>query len=52
LDKQPKAQRAAAVLAKQLQLFPGTTIVAELESDDPGSATDKEVAELRKFLEQ
>ena len=52
LDREPKAQRAATVLAKQLRLFPGTTIVVELESDDPGSATDKEVAELRKFLEQ
>jgi len=51
LDRGTKAQQAASSLARQLQAFPGETIVAELESDDPGSATNEEVAELRKFLE-
>lgn len=50
-DRERVAQQAAQKLVKQLQSFPGETIIVELESDDPGSATDEEVAELRKFLD-
>lgn len=50
-DREWRAQQAAKQLAKQLQCFPGETLVVELESTDPGSATDEEVSELRKFLE-
>ena len=50
-DHEWRAQQAARRLAEQLRLFPGETLVVELKSPDPGSTTDEEVIELRKFLE-
>ena len=52
LDSEPDAQRRAWDLCKQLECFPGVTFNCVLEeSSDPGSATEKEVKKLRKFLE-
>lgn len=42
------AQGKAKKLANQLSAFPGATEVVELEADDPGSASWKEIKLLRK----
>jgi len=34
-----------------LRCFPGETIRAEVDADDPGSASEREVVRLRRFLE-
>jgi len=47
-DSEPTAQARARDLASQLSCFPGTTEVIELDADDPGSASRKEIRLLRK----
>lgn len=50
-DCEPQAQRQARKLADELSLFPGCTHVVELEAEDPGSASEREIRQLRrKFL--
>jgi len=50
-DAETTAQKRAHRLARELQGFPGTTTVVELESGkDAGSADPQEVEELQKFL--
>ena len=51
-DSEPVAQRAAKKLAKNLLCFPGRTELVQLDSPDPGSATEEEVRKLRKMLEE
>lgn len=48
-DSERKAQVKANELAEMLSVFPGTTHVVQLDADDPGSASKKEVRLLRKF---
>lgn len=50
-DGEPEARRSARRLVEQLSPFPGDTLSVELDSADPGEATDDEVARLRKFLD-
>lgn len=47
-DKETEAQKRADELAKALACFPGITKRVELDADDPGSASPKEIALLRK----
>lgn len=47
-DRSPSAQRRANDLAAELAPFPGETHVVELDADDPGSASPKEIKMLRK----
>ena len=47
-DSTREAQERAYELASQLSLFPGETHVIELDADDPGSATPKEIKRLRR----
>ena len=47
-DNSNDAQQRASKLANELSLFPGTTHVVQLDSDDPGSASSREIALLRK----
>lgn len=49
-DNERPAQRRAADLCRALSAFPGTTRRIQLDSKDPGSATDEEIAELRKLI--
>ena len=49
-DSEPAAQRRANKLCSLLDGFPGETINVVLDSKDPGSATPKEIAKLRKLL--
>ncbi len=50
-DSEPEAQRRADKLCRELAGFGGKTLRVELKADDPGSATDKEIKQLRgKFL--
>jgi hypothetical protein len=50
-DNEPDAQQVARKLATDLMVFPGETIVHELEtSKDPGSASERELTELRAYL--
>ncbi len=52
-DNEPHAQRQANELANQLRVLPGKTWVCRLErAKDPGSAGDKERAQLRKLIGQ
>lgn len=46
-DSSLNAQRQARSLAAQLGAFPGETIVVELDAEDPGSASLKEVRQIR-----
>lgn len=46
-DSSPDAQRRAANLADELAPFPGETTVVELDAEDPGKASPKEVRALR-----
>lgn len=48
-DNSPEAQRRAGQLAEQLAPFPGRTLNIQLEADDPGSASKKEIKQLRKI---
>lgn len=48
-DSTPAAQKRAEELATELAPFPGETHVVELDAEDPGSATKKEVRLLRKM---
>jgi len=52
-DNSPVAQRTADGLCEQLRCFPvpGETIRVEIDADDPGSASMREVVKLRRFLE-
>jgi len=51
-DNEPTTQVEARKLCEELSLFPGTTLRVNLDADDPGSASKKEIALLRKtFLE-
>lgn len=51
-DSEPMAQRQARKLCDLLEVFPGETYNVQLNSKDPGAATDKEIAELRRrFLD-
>lgn len=50
-DSEPTAQRRAERLMDMLSGFDGETINVELESGDPGEATDEEVREIRKLAE-
>lgn len=47
-DNSLNAQAVAAKLASDLAVFPGETLQICLDAPDPGSATDKEIQELRK----
>jgi hypothetical protein len=47
-DGEPEAQRVARDLAGQLSAYPGKTRVACIDAADPGSASRKEVALIRK----
>jgi hypothetical protein len=47
-DPEPDAQRRAKRLADSLSVFPGTTKVVELDSNDPGSLKPKDVQLLRE----
>ncbi len=47
-DREPEAQKQARKLATMLSAFPGVTRVVELDAKDPGSASPKEIALLRK----
>ena len=48
-DNEAKAQRRAEKLAEQLMVFPGETIVVNIDAPDPGSASEQEVKQLRRF---
>ncbi len=48
-DNAPTAQRRARKLAEQLSTFPGETENIQIDAEDPGSATDREVRLLRKI---
>lgn len=48
-DSEPGAQRVAKELAAQLSGFPGKTLNVELDANDPGTASKKEVRLLRKI---
>lgn len=48
-DNSPDAQRSADRLADLLAPFDGRTEVVQLDADDPGSASKKEVRRLRRF---
>jgi hypothetical protein len=48
-DNSENAQRRANKLAAELSVFPGETIVVNLDAEDPGSASEQEVRQLRRF---
>lgn len=47
-DNSPDAQGRAEELCQQLAVFPGHTERIELDAEDPGSATPKEIKRLRR----
>jgi DNA primase len=50
-DNEQRAQRVAERLCSDLSAFPGETVRVQLESgDDPGSADEEELDELRKMF--
>ena len=49
-DNEEGAQIKARELCQQLQPFPGETTNVVLDSKDPGSAKDREIQQLRRFL--
>jgi hypothetical protein len=49
-DNEPKAQKTAEKLCRELESFPGETTNVRLDSSDPGCATDREVEVLRNLL--
>jgi hypothetical protein len=50
-DKEPEAQQRARTLCRELGPFDGRTWNVILDSKDPGSATDREIRRLRKWIE-
>lgn len=48
-DSSPEAQRSAQDLAAELAPFPGETTIVELDAEDPGQASRKEIRMLRKM---
>lgn len=51
-DSEPRAQDRARELCEALSIHPGRTVRIEIDSPDPGSASKKEVARLRRaFLD-
>jgi hypothetical protein len=49
-DNSVQAQLRADKLAEQLMVFPGETYTINLDSADPGEATEREIKQLRKFV--
>ena len=49
-DSSERAQARAKVLAEQLAVFPGETLVIQLDAEDPGSASEQEVRKLRNYV--
>ncbi len=49
-DSEEGAQVKAKELCQQLMAFPGETMNVMLTAKDPGSATDQEIQQLRRFL--
>lgn len=49
-DSSERAQARAKVLAEQLAVFPGETLVIQLDAEDPGSASEQEVRKLRHYV--
>ena len=49
-DSEPAAQRRAYSLVQQLSCFTGETVQVTLDSKDAGSASEKELKQLRRFL--
>ncbi len=47
-DSELVAQKRARKLCSALSGFPGRTELVELDSDDPGSASEEEISEIRK----
>jgi len=47
-DNEPEAQKRARKLADQLSIFPGQTTVLEIDADDPGSASPREIRQVRR----
>ena len=47
-DSSAEAQRRARELAEQLSAFQGITETIELDAEDPGSASPKEIRRLRR----
>lgn len=49
-DNEPQAQRRAKDLADVLSVFPGSTMVVQLDAKDAAEATRKEIRQLRKAI--
>jgi hypothetical protein len=49
-DSEPGAQKRARSLCRSLAPFDGETFNIVLDSNDPGSATDREIRQIRKLL--
>ena len=49
-DSEPVAQERAEALADELSIFPGDTYTITLDAKDAGSASDREIHELRKLF--
>lgn len=49
-DTEPEAQKTAKELVYRLSAFPGKTIRVELDANDPGEASDREVRLIRKLI--
>lgn len=49
-DNEPAAQRRARKLLSLLKAGSGRTLLVQLDSPDPGSASSREIALLRKYL--
>lgn len=49
-DSSPDAQRRARQLCDELEAYPGKTMLIELDAEDPGSASPREVAMLRRAV--
>jgi len=50
-DNEPGAIKRARQLSEILSLYDGETYVIQLDSPDPGSASNREIKNLKKFLE-
>lgn len=50
-DNEPNARRRAEELVNRLSTLPGKTWLIELDSKDPGTATQRERARLRRFID-
>ena len=49
-DQEPTAQAKAKKLVNELSVFPGETFLINGDSADPGSASEKEIKQVRKAL--